>query len=326
MKENQRTTTATAEGMNGVVSEERHGRVLVRQLDVLRQEHPGNCGFHALYNAQCYQEHFGTAAAEGGVPPVPEALSTAVRSCALFWRYFWRSWRAMAASTTLSRSARCMGELTAADMVAVAAPPLQLLPPSAHLLLDASWQTLAVGLGSDSGLRTLLDAAEAARAAPGTAQVCVVAVTGHWVALAVRCIPGTDGACVDIMDSQGRVLCDPTDGWQAAVARVVECATRESKLKPYQAEIYLAQLSDTVRTFAHTSSFCLCLCSDVCSLVPPLWTGHSCWGSLLSAYTTLLTRPLATRVPLMWHTTLDVATVCDFFFPSSFPFPFSLTD
>lgn len=261
--------------MNGVLSEERHGRVLVRQLDVLRQEHPGNCGFHALYNAQCYQQHFGTtSAAAGQPPPVPEALRAAVGSCALFWRYFWRSWRAVAAAGTFSRSTRCMGELTAADMVALAAPPLQLLARGAHLLVDASWQTLAVGLASETGIRTLQGTAEAARAAPGTAQVCVVAVTGHWVALAVRCVPGTDTACVDIMDSQGRVLCDPQDGWEAAVARVVERATRESKLKPYQAEIYLAQLSDTVRTFVGPPShtlFCLLL---TCVTHTHTHTGH----------------------------------------------------
>lgn len=259
-----RVSRTTAEGMNGVLSEERHGKVLVRQLDVLRQDHPGNCGFHALYNVQCYQQHFETTGADAGVPPVPDALRAAVQSRAHFWRYFWRSWRAIAASTGFSRSVRCTGELTAADLVAVAAPPLQLLSPTARLLVDASWQMLAVGFASRDSLRTLHATAEAARAAPGTAQVCVVAVTGHWVAMAVRCIPGTDTACVDIMDSQARVLCDPTDGWQAAVARVVECATRESNLKPYQAEIYLAQLSDTVRTFATNASLLLLMIVHLC--------------------------------------------------------------
>lgn len=237
--------------MSGVLSEERHGRVLVRQLDVLRQEHPGNCGFHALYNAQCYLEHFGTTPPDAGVPSVPPALTAAVQSRAHFWRFFWQSWHTAVAAPGASHNVRCMGELTAADM---AATPQQLLPHDAHLLVDASWQALAVGFGSAAGRRALGDAAEAARATPGTAQVCVVGVTAHWVALAVRCVRDGEGgeltACVDILDSERRVLCDPTDGWQTTVQRLVERTTREAKLKPYQSEIFLAQLSDTVRTFA----------------------------------------------------------------------------
>ena len=226
--------------MSDVLCEERHGRVLVRQLRVLRQEHATNCGFHALYNAQQLLEARSS-----------DAFAHAAQSSALFWRFFWRAWRRLAAvHGRFDRLLYSTGELSSSDMPRAAA--LLGLDRAVRVLSGASWQSVAVAMCSTSSVRALVDAAAAAQRAPGTAQVCVVGITGHWVAMAVTCEcseAGQPTARVDIMDSEARPLLDQERGWKHTVETIVATQTVEQKLKPYQSEIYLAQLSDTVRTF-----------------------------------------------------------------------------
>lgn len=240
----------------GILCTEQHGRIKLRQLNVLKQHHSQNCGFHAIYNAMCYEKYLKTVPPEVGIGEVevPEDMQKELKDAVAFWRFFWRLRGKLCEIEGLEPGIRNLGGLSEPDIdaaVTEACKGVQEQPVAA--LYHSAYQRIICGMSQREHIDKMKAFVKEVNDHPGVAQVCVMAVADHWVSYAVRVGTDADGersVCVDLMESRNHPMFDQEKGWEACIREIVDEATVRLNLKRYQKTIYLIGLTDICKTFA----------------------------------------------------------------------------
>ena len=232
--------------MNGLLSRQRIGCVEVRQFDVLKQYHPYNCGFYAMYNALCYDKY--QIGRTDDNKDLPDAFVHEMKDNCKFWRFFWRFWRELCDVESMGPKLKIISEMVEGDMDKAVA----LLGKQNNLHMDcihsASWQSIFSCVSDPKDVEHMHVFVKNASMDPGIPHLCVVGVAGHWVTYAIKCSvdseTGDKTAHVDIMDSQGIPLCDSKIGWESCIRKHVEqISTSHNSRQNLQKNLQNLQLS-----------------------------------------------------------------------------------